>query len=162
MMQVDKKSMNKSSLKRQATTAHVEVVDSIENATAPQMLWGRAKRPKKSNNKTAPISLPQYVYLFECSFDASIIIAGITYQLDERSHARGYGRILWTCRLPSRAACVKAESRFLQATRRYAVGPEYRGMTTWTEARRMSVDDAITAWIRAIGKKCQYTPTTYQ
>lgn len=137
------------------------VVDSIEAATAPQMLWGRRKKPK-TKPRQVPTDLPQHVYLFECSFDSSIVIGGITCQLTERKREQGYGRLLWSCQLPSRNACRRAERRFLQITSGNAVGPGLRGRTTWTEARQMSAVDAIAAWQRAIGKQHENGCTTYQ
>ena len=124
------------------------------------MLWGRRRKPKTKNE--APTRFPQHVYLFECSIDPDVVIAGITYNLRERATARGYGRLLWSCQLSSRKACADAERRFMRATQAYAVGDDFRGKTTWTEARRMSAGEAIEAWRRAIGKKHANTCTTYQ
>jgi hypothetical protein len=139
-----------------------EVVDSIEEATAPQMLWGRPRKNKRNKKARWPMDQPQYVYLFSCSFDPSVVIGGITIMLKERAKERGYGKLLWSCELPSRKACVDAERRFMKATEKYAVGDDFKGKTTWTEARRMNSADAITAWCRAIGKKYASACTTYQ
>lgn len=120
------------------------VVDAIEDATAPGMLWGRRTGMGSSLRK------PQHVYLFQYVDDQKIVIAGITCSLKDRSHERGYGDLLWSRRLQSRAACVKAERRFLDLTNAYAVGQTFRGKTTWTEARAMTKEDAIKAWDKAI------------
>jgi predicted GIY-YIG superfamily endonuclease len=127
------------------------VVDNIQDATAPQMLWGKKRKAKKT--RPTPISLPQFVYLFECSFDSSIVIAGITYDLKSRSTAPGYGRLLWSQQLRSRQATAAAERRFMRITARHAIGIEYRGRLTWTEGRRMSAAAAIAAWQQAIGSQ---------
>ena len=127
----------------------------MDDATAPPMLWGRRRKPKaKSSRKRLirPIDMPQYVYLFQSSFDPDVVIGGITYDLKTRQRERGYGQLIWARQLQSRSACANAEARFMRMTDKHAVGPEYRGKTTWTEARRMTQMDAIAAWIRAIGR----------
>ena len=145
---------------RAAATPAV-VVDQMDDATAPPMLWGRRRKSKskrkprlKPSEKRSiqPIDMPQYVYLFQSSFDPDIVIAGITYDLKQRRWERGYGQLIWARQLQSRSACANAEARFMRITDEHAVGPEYRGKTTWTEARRMTQMDAIAAWIRAIGR----------
>ena len=132
------------------------VVDSIEDATAPGMLWGRRTGMGSSLNKS------QHVYLFQFAHNPKIIIAGITCSLKTRSRERGYGDLLWSRQLESRAACVKAERLFLELTSDHAVGPELKGMTTWTEARLMTAKAGITAWERAIRMSRQNNCTTYQ
>ena len=133
----------------------------MDDATAPSMLWGRRRKPKRkrkparkpaAEQSIQPINMPQYVYLFQSSFDPDVVIGGITYDLKTRRRERGYGQLIWARQLQSRSACANAEARFMRMTDKHAVGPEYRGKTTWTEARRMAPSDAIAAWIRAIGR----------
>ena len=133
------------------------VVGSIEEATAPEMLWGRRRTGMGSS-----LRKPQHVYLFQYLHDRKIVIAGITCSLKGRSRARGYGDLIWSRRLESRAACVKAERIFLELTAAHAVGPEFRGMTTWTESRSMSPKAGIAAWEQAIRMSRQNRRTTYQ
>lgn len=132
------------------------VVDSIEDATAPGMLWGRRTGMASSPHR------PQQVYLFQYAHDQKIVIAGITCSLKERARERGYGDLLWSRRLESRAACAKAERLFLQLTADHAVGPDLKSMTTWTEARSMSAENAIAAWERAIRMSRQNACTANQ
>ena len=128
------------------------IVHSIQDATAPEMLWGKREKAKKSKEQKPLYLRTQFVYLFQCSFDAQIVIGGISCDLKTRAAGKGYGQLLWSRQLPSRNSCSAAERRFMRMTQQFALGPEYRGRLTWTEARRMNAQDAIKAWEQATAR----------
>ena len=98
---------------------------------------------KYEDSKPTPLDRDHFIYLFACSYDPGVVIFGITCDLQTRAAAEpSYGQLLASIKATSRPQALRWEAAFKRAPVLHAVGPDHRGRTTWTEARRMPADTA--------------------